>query len=108
VDARILALGVILLVPAAGLLAEIGDEARQHFELREAGEGFDSASKLQVELEVIDCPYKAAQPIRLPRPIAPRPMRKLAHAHGLGSQLLAHGVFVVARETADRLLNFNK
>lgn len=105
---RILALRVKLFVPSAGLFAKIGYETGEHFELRKAREGFDSASELQKQLQVIDRPNKFGNPFDLPRSISPRSMCATANIHRLIAQLRAERVLVKSSKATNCLLDLDE
>lgn len=96
---RILALGVLLLVPASALEAELINRSCDCPELFDADKRADLLAQLQAQLEVIDCPYQFIQPLQPPIAITPRTMRELGNAHGVLAQLGAVCVFVIARPT---------
>jgi hypothetical protein len=104
----ILDIGMQLTMPATRLAAKICSETGELFELREAGEGTDSAAQLQEQLEIVHRPHQLPNPLRLSRAITPCAMCEACHFHRLGAQIGTEAVLVKARESTHGLLDIHK
>jgi hypothetical protein len=96
---------VLLLVPAANLLPEIGGDTHEHDELPPARECFDLTAELQLELQLVDGPDELRKPLPLVRAVAPRTVRERDDLLRRGAEVRARRVLVIAREAAHRELD---